>query len=118
MSYVCTRPPRQRSRPSRAAGTPRWPKDDRYISPAHTSARSSAQSSASVASSSPSEQVPPSDPTTKVSPSAPGWDPVQEAALLEIIRSDARVACAPRRVDLPNAATAGINCAPDTDLVA
>ena len=86
--------------------------------PAQSPARSSDQSSAPVASSSPSAQVVPSDPTTEVSPSAPGWDPVQEAALLEIIRSDARVACAPRRVDLPPAATAGIDCAPDTDLVA
>jgi hypothetical protein len=87
-----------------------------------------ARSFTPAVSSSPMKQVVPSASTREVSPSAVagGETPaspaqtlsVQEAALLDIIRSDARFACAPRRVDLPPAATAGIECAPDTDLVA
>jgi hypothetical protein len=36
-----------------------------------------------------------------------------EQALTDLLRSDARVACAPRRADLPPGAVAGIECHPD-----
>jgi hypothetical protein len=41
-----------------------------------------------------------------------------EANLLAVIRADARVACEPRRVDLPPRAIAGVECTPNTALVA
>ncbi len=41
-----------------------------------------------------------------------------EAYLLAVIRTDARVACAPRRVDLPPRAIAGVECSPNTADVA
>lgn len=41
-----------------------------------------------------------------------------EAFILDGIRKDARIHCAPRREDLPPKAIAGVECAPDTRLVA
>ncbi len=41
-----------------------------------------------------------------------------EAYLLAVIRPDARVACAPRRVDLPPRAIAGVECSPNASDVA
>jgi N-acetylneuraminic acid mutarotase len=40
-----------------------------------------------------------------------------EAYLLSGLRSDARFACAARRVDLPAGAVAGVECSPEVDLV-
>jgi len=40
-----------------------------------------------------------------------------EAFLLSGLRSDARLACAPRLVDLPAHAVAGVECSPEVDLV-
>jgi hypothetical protein len=42
---------------------------------------------------------------------------IDEADLLAAIRADARVACEPRRVDLPAHAVAGVECSPEVDLV-
>jgi len=41
-----------------------------------------------------------------------------KADFLATIRADARVACAPRRVDLPPRAIAGVECSPNTSDVA
>lgn len=59
-------------------------------------------------------------PTVRTTP-RPTAAPVEytdaEAFLLDGIRKDARINCAPRREDLPPKAIAGVECAPDTRLV-
>ena len=50
-------------------------------------------------------------------PSAPSGFSAEQASLLASIRGDARVGCAPRTENLPDKATAGIECSVGSDLV-
>jgi len=61
---------------------------------------------------------PPSTGTgTSAAPSVPAGYSPDQARLLASIRADARVGCAPRTENLPDKATAGIECAVGSDLV-
>src|SRR6188508_3503689 len=54
---------------------------------------------------------------TSAAPSGPAGFSPDQARLLASIRADARVGCAPRTENLPDKATAGIECAIGSDLV-
>ena len=69
----------------------------------------------------------PSQPAPSASPAQPSASPrptpapslsAAEANLLEALRVDSAVGCAPRRTDLPLGATAGVECHPADSLVA
>ena len=64
--------------------------------------------------------TPSAAPTTVVpSPTAPATSMTpDEAALVDVIRADAALACAPRRTDLPEGALYGIECRPDDPTIA
>ena len=86
--------------------------------PGASSSPSSPTSPEPTSSSEPSFPAPSASPSSEPSPSpAPTLSPA-EADLLDTLRADASVDCAPRRTDLPPRAILGVECHPSDALVA
>lgn len=86
--------------------------------PGATSSSSSPAAPEPTSSPEPSFPTPSASPSSEPSPTpAPTLSPA-EADLLDALRADARVDCAPRRTDLPPRAILGVECHPSDALVA
>ena len=100
------------SSPFPSAVTPTEP----AASPSSVPNPSTPPSSAPTASTAPSPQPTASPLASAPDDPPPSFSPA-ESTLLEALRADARVGCAPRRADLPDGAVAGIECHIGTSLV-